>query len=160
MDARIVIDEYRLKLRTTGIIIHDNKILIEKYDDKLYFLPGGTINLYENSEDAIVRELKEELDKDFVIDELVSIKEEFYISKVNGLKNHHINFYYKMKFKNESDIDSVDLGRLENDHGNMIQHHYKWVSISDLENIKLIPEEIKQEIIKGDYNIHGIIEKE
>ena len=49
MDARIVIDEYRLKLRTTGIIIHDNKILIEKYDDKLYFLPGGTINLYENS---------------------------------------------------------------------------------------------------------------
>ena len=160
MDARIVIDEYRLKLRTTGIIIHDNKILIEKYDDKLYFLPGGTINLYENSEDAIVRELKEELDKDFVIDELVSIKEEFYISKVNGLKNHHINFYYKMKFKNESDIDSVDLGRLENDHGNMIQHHYKWVSISDLENIKLIPKEIKQEIIKGDYNIHGIIEKE
>ena len=160
MDARIVIDEYRLKLRTTGIIIHDNKILIEKYDDKLYFLPGGTINLYENSEDAIVRELKEELDKDFVIDELVSIKEEFYISKVNELKNHHINFYYKMKFKNESDIDSVDLGRLENDHGNMIQHHYKWVSISDLENIKLIPEEIKQEIIKGDYNIHGIIEKE
>ena len=65
-----------------------------------------------------------------------------------------------MKFKNESDIDSVDLGRLENDHGNMIQHHYKWVSISDLENIKLIPEEIKQEIIKSDYNIHGIIEKE
>lgn len=160
MDARIVIDEYRLKLRTTGIIIHDNKILIEKYDDKVYFLPGGTINLYESSEDAIVRELKEELNKDFVIDELVSIKEEFYISKVNGLKNHHINFYYKMKFKNESDIDSVDLGRLENDHGNMIQHHYKWVSISDLENIKLIPEEIKQEIIKGDYNIHGIIEKE
>ena len=40
MDARIVIDEYRLKLRTTGIIIHDNKILIEKYDDKVYFLPG------------------------------------------------------------------------------------------------------------------------
>lgn len=28
MDARIVINEYRLKLRTTGIIIHDNKILI------------------------------------------------------------------------------------------------------------------------------------
>ena len=160
MDARIVIDEYRLKLRTTGIIIHNNKILIEKYDDKVYFLPGGTINLYETSEDAIVRELKEELDKDFVIDELVSIKEEFYISKVNGLKNHHINFYYKMKFKNEDDIDSIDLNRLENDHGNEVKHHYKWVFVDDLKNIKLIPEDIKQEITNDTYAIHSVIEKE
>ena len=160
MDARIVIDEYRLKLRTTGIIIHDNKILIEKYDDKVYFLPGGTINLYETSSDAIVRELKEELDKDFVIDELVSIKEEFYISKVNGLKNHHINFYYKMKFKNEDDIDSIDLNRLENDHGNEVKHHYKWVFVDDLKDIKLIPEDIKQEIINDTYAIHSVVEKE
>lgn len=160
MDARIVIDEYRLKLRVSGIIIHDNKILIEKYDDESYFLPGGTINLYESSEDAIIRELKEEIDKEFIIDELVSIKEEFYISKNTGLKNQHIIFYYKMKFKNLSDIDSIDLDRLEDDHGHMINHHYKWVNLKDLESINLMPEEIKEEIINNNYSIHTIIGKE
>lgn len=160
MDARIVIDEYRLKLRVSGIIIHDNKILIEKYDDKLYFLPGGTINLYESSEDAMLRELKEELDKEFVIDKLVSINEEFYVSKNNQLRNHHINFYYIVNFKDESDINSLDLDRLEDDHGYMMQHHYKWVDLKELNNIKLIPEEIKKEIIEGNIKFHHILEKE
>ncbi len=31
MDARIKTEEGRLKLRASGIIIHDDKILIEKY---------------------------------------------------------------------------------------------------------------------------------
>ena len=59
MDARFRTEEGRLKLRVTGIIIHNNKLLIEEYNEKVYFLPGGTINLNETSEDAIIRELKE-----------------------------------------------------------------------------------------------------
>ena len=59
MDARIKTEEGRLKLRVSGIIIHDNKLLIEVYSDGVYFLPGGTINMNEKSEDAIIRELEE-----------------------------------------------------------------------------------------------------
>ncbi len=156
MDARIVIDEYRLKLRVSGIIIHDNKILLETYEDGVYCFPGGTINLNESSEDAIKRELLEEVDKEFVIDKLVSVNEEFYINFKN-YKTHCINFYYKMKFKNPSDIDSIDLDRLEDDHGHMIQHHYSWLDMDDLENKDLIPEVIKKEIINNKYNIHHIM---
>ena len=156
MDARIKTEEGRLKLRVTGIIINDNKVLIEIYDGKVYCLPGGTINMNETSEDAIIRELKEEIDKDFIIDSLVSINEEFYVNYKDE-KTHCVNFYYKMKFKNIDDVNSIDLERVENDHGTILQHHYKWVDLKDLDNIKLVPVEIKKEIISGEFNIHHII---
>ena len=156
MDARIKTEEGRLKLRVSGIIIHDNKILIEVYSDGVYFLPGGTINMNETSEDAILRELKEEIDKDFIIDSLVSICEEFYFNHLNE-KTHCINFYYKMSFKNIDDINSIDMDRLENDHGYMNQHHYKWVDIIDLDNINLVPIEIKKEIMDDKYSTHHVM---
>ena len=48
MDARFKTDEGRLKLRVSGIIIHDNKILLETYEDNVRCFPGGTINLNES----------------------------------------------------------------------------------------------------------------
>ena len=49
------------------------------------------------------------------------------------------------------------MNRLENDHGYMNQHHYKWVDINDLESVKLLPEIIKKDIITGEFNIHRVI---
>ena len=156
MDARFRTEECKFKLRVTGIIIHDNKVLIEVYSDGVYFLPGGTINMNETSEDAIVRELKEEIDKDFIIDSLVSVCEEFYINHRDE-KTHCINFYYKMKFKNMDDIDSIDMDRLEDDHGYMNQHHYSWVDLKVLEEIGLVPKVLKKEIANNSYQYHRVI---
>ena len=156
MDASFFVDNNRLKLRVSGIIIHDNRILLDVYDKEDYCLPGGTINFNESSDDSILRELEEEIGFKFVIDRLVSINEEFYVNFKN-YKTHCINFYYKMSFKDSSDIDKIDLDRLEDDHGYMCQHHYRWVDIDDLNNIKLIPEVIKNDIITGEFNIHHVI---
>ncbi|MBQ9019020.1 MAG: NUDIX domain-containing protein [Bacilli bacterium] len=158
MDARFKTDEGRLKLRVSGIIIHDNKILLETYEDNSFCLPGGTINLNEDSEDAIKRELLEETDQEFIVDELVSINEEFY-TNFKDIKTHCINFYYKMKFKNEEDAKTIDLDRLENDHGYMMQHHYKWIELKNLKNMDLMPIEIRDEIINNEYKFHHIIKE-
>lgn len=156
MDAAINTSEGRLKLRVSGIIIHDNKILLEEYDGDTLFFPGGTVNFYETSEDAIKRELLEEVDKEFVIDGLVSINEEYYYNAKNS-KTHCINFYYKMKFKNPNDADSIDMDRVENDHGYMCQHHYKWIDLSDLKNVDLVPVKMKEQIIDNNICTHNVI---
>ena len=62
-----------------------------------------------------------------------------------------------MKFKNIDDVNSIDMDRLENDHGSMNKHHYKWVDIKDLDDIKLVPIEIKKEIMSGEFNIHHVM---
>ena len=157
MDAMFRTDEGRFKLRVSGIIIHSNKILLEGYDKDRFCLPGGIINLNESSEEAIKRELKEELEKDFLIDKLVSVGEEFYINFKNE-KTHSINFYYKVNFVNPLDADTIDLNRLEDDHGFMIKHNLKWIDLGDLNNTNLVPEVIKNDIIANSIKEHYIIE--
>lgn len=64
-----------------------------------------------------------------------------------------------MKFKNEEDAKTIDLDRLENDHGYMMQHHYKWIELKDLKNMDLMPIEIRDEIINNEYKFHHIVKE-
>ena len=43
MDVRIKENGLKFKFRVSGIIINDNKILLEKYSDKGWCLPGGHV---------------------------------------------------------------------------------------------------------------------
>lgn len=51
----------RFKFRVNGILIHNNKILLVKiHKNTFYCLPGGHVKLGEDTESAIIREIKEE----------------------------------------------------------------------------------------------------
>ncbi len=145
------------KLRVTGIIMNGDSVLLDKHSvDNKYRLPGGRVSINESSEDAIKRELEEEIGVIFDIDSFVGITEEFYIN-YEGIKTHCINLYYKAKFSNPEEINKIEFDRLEDDHGTSVQHGFKWVKLSDLESINLVPKEIKKCIINNESNIHYII---
>ena len=60
-DIDIKCDDGNFKLRTSAIIIKDNKILLQKCQNRNgYGLPGGHVELGELTSDAIIREVKEE----------------------------------------------------------------------------------------------------
>ena len=62
MDIKIKKNSHLFKVRTSGIIMKDNKILVEQYRDTSYFtLPGGYVEIGEDSSSAIIREIKEEV---------------------------------------------------------------------------------------------------
>jgi 8-oxo-dGTP diphosphatase len=53
-----------IRIRVAAVIIENNKILLiaHKNNDKIYWLlPGGGVNPFESLEQALIRELKEEL---------------------------------------------------------------------------------------------------
>ncbi len=61
MDLRFLVDGMKLNIRSGIMIIKDNKILLHKNDNKdNYCLPGGGVKFLETSEEAIIREIKEE----------------------------------------------------------------------------------------------------
>lgn len=48
--------------RTAAIIVQNGKLLVTKDDSaEHYYLPGGRVTMREKAEDALTRELKEEL---------------------------------------------------------------------------------------------------
>ena len=156
MDVKVKADNIKFKFRVSGIIIEDNKVLVDRYDDVSYCLPGGYVNVGETSEEAIIRELKEEIDLDFIIDSFVGVDECFFNNR-KGVRTQAIDFYYKMSFKNKDDINNIDYDRVEDDHGKIVNHHFTWIDLNEVNNHLIRPEQIKDVIINDIRDFHYII---
>ena len=102
MDITINLEEYKLNVRAAAIIIHDNKVLAHR-DINLdhYALLGGRVEVGEDSESTIKREILEETGKEIEITGYISTIENFF--EMKGSKYHEIMFVHKAEFKNEED---------------------------------------------------------
>lgn len=95
--------EYK-QLGAYALILKDDKILLIKkktgpYDGKLD-LPGGTIEFGERPEDALKRELKEEVGIDVIGYELFDADSVFFEWQYQEdilVKVHHTGIFYKVK---------------------------------------------------------------
>ena len=97
------INETKEKVRAI-IISTDEKLLVANYNGVL-LLPGGSINKNETKEDALLRELKEELGIDYTLNETeflftLAFYQKNY-PKRNGitLNRKVVNHYYIVPFK-------------------------------------------------------------
>ena len=154
MDLTIDIENYRLNIRATGIIIHNNKLLVHK-DRNLnhYALMGGRIAIGESSEDTIIREFKEETGKEVEVIGYVGTVENFF--EADSYKYHEIMFIYQLEFMNEEDKKIEDT--IKNIEGNDYLQ-YEWLDLDKLEKEPLKPEEIKQVIKNGKFPVHKIFQ--
>ena len=111
--------EYK-QLGAYGLIIKDDKILLIKknggpYDGKLD-LPGGTIEFCERPEDALKRELIEEVGikiKDYKLFDADSVSFEWQFKEDVLVKVHHTGIFYQVfnydnEIKQNVKIDEVN----------------------------------------------------
>ena len=102
MDLCLDVGEYKLNIRAAGVIIHNNKVLTHKDVNKdHYAIPGGRIEIGENSEETLKREMQEELGKEIEIKDYMATIENFF--EMDGKKYHEFYFLYKAEFTNEED---------------------------------------------------------
>ncbi len=142
-------DEYICELRAVGVLVKNNKILVQR--DKTgneYALPGGHIKIGETFEAGLIREYKEETGVDIDIKRLLWSEECFY--EWNGKQAHNIAFYYLIK-----ECDGVEIP----DNGDFASHKDNcnvvigWMDIDEIQNVIIYPEFLKNEI----YNLNGEI---
>lgn len=159
MDIRIDTDASKFKVRACGIIENEGKYLIIRMSHNPFFCcAGGHIELGEDSESAVVREMEEESGIKTTVKNPLAIMENFY-KGIKGEDFHEISFYYLLNPVNLGD-KAKDFNITENDHGYIFDHEFRWVTPEELKEISFKPEPIKQMLINGDENFKLIINKD
>ena len=152
MDITINVGEYLLNVRTSGVIIHNNKILLHKnINEEHYALVGGRVAIGESSEDALKREIKEELGKEIEITGYISTIENFFPMKDS--KYYEILFVHKFDFKNEEDKKIIET--MHNVEGKDYLK-YEWIDMNELEKCDLRPKVIKDILIKENFPAYKV----
>ena len=155
MDLSIDIEDYKLNIRTGGLIIHNNKILAHKNINKdHYCIPGGRIELGENSETTIKREIQEELGKDIDMLKYSSTIENFFY--MNEKKYHELYFLYRVEFKNEED-KKIEYTMHNMEGKDYLQ--YEWLDIDKIDEYNILPECLKDMLKKDHMPTHVINEE-
>lgn len=158
-DIELKNDKQKFKYRVNGIIIKNNKILTIKMKNNIsYCLPGGHVELGEDSKTAILREMLEEIDTPVSISKELAIVENFYIDTKN-LQTHEISFYYIVNPENFDKILLRKYEKEENDKEEIKIHNFEWLDISTLKKYDFRPNFLKDKLINEDYDFEHIIIK-
>jgi ADP-ribose pyrophosphatase YjhB (NUDIX family) len=141
----------KFNLRVAAVIIRESKILVMSDNECPYFyLPGGRVSLHETSENAIRREIAEELNENIEYAKLIWTVENFFIEMQHGEDIHEICFFYQCELNAESriykdlDFTTLETGRI---------NHFKWVPIDKLESLDVVPKFLK---VKLSVPIEGV----
>lgn len=153
-DIEMFSDSCKFKVRVSGIIIHEDRILVESFDDKVFLFPGGHLEVDEKTKDAIKRELEAEIQKNIKVIKLLGIAENFYVNNKSEY-THCLEFYYLSTIS----IDNYnDFSTYEVDRGFNYNHNYKWIKITELNNYNVKPKYVVNKVINNDLeNIFHIV---
>ena len=143
MDIKFEKDDYKFNVRSSCIMKdkkHEKVLLTYMRaikDHNAFLLPGGRLEILENSKEAILREIKEEvgLNLDY---KLVSIEENI----VKDTKCHMIEFVFYTEIDNFEMLTNLDDG----------WDKFEIVEIKDIDNYDIRPKSVKSLIKENSYN--------
>lgn len=152
MDLCLDVENYKLNIRVAGVLIHNNKVLTHKDVNKdHYALPGGRIQIGENSKEALRREIQEELGKEIEIKQYIATIENFF--EMDNKKYHEIYFLYNVEFLNEDDKKiNYTIHNVEGK--DYLQ--YEWIDIEKIDEYNLLPDCLKEILKKKQFPVHMI----
>jgi ADP-ribose pyrophosphatase YjhB (NUDIX family) len=126
----------KLKLRSTAVAIHNHKVLIYQTEGAEYWsLPGGRVELNEDSRQTLIREMQEETGLSIQIQRLLWVSENFF-ARASGRIIHEVSFYYLVEL--ESEQEQPFEGAEKN-----TRLFFRWVDLDELDDIKLVPAFLK-----------------
>lgn len=140
MDLTVKLKQGVLNCRVAAVIVKDGYMLLHKnIKDSYWTLPGGRIKLHENSANAIVREMEEELNVTLRCKRLLWVSENFF--NLNEEQFHEFGFYYEMDSQ-ALRVVTTTFSALDNE-----DFIYKWVKIDKLNTLSVYPEFVKEKIV-------------
>lgn len=144
MDITFKTPEGRFNYRVCGMILHDGKILAMKDQvSPYYYLPGGRVQLHEAADDAVLREVREELGVEARIVRPLWLNQGFFKEDVTGERFHEVCLYYLIDV---SETDILSRGETFACREGSRTHQYTWLPFERLEGEYFYPHFLKKKI--------------
>lgn len=153
-DLSIIIDGVKFNFRVGLLVKMKKQVLVEcNQDYDFVVLPGGRVKTLESSEDALIREINEEMKIDLTNYNLEFIGADENFFELDNIKYHELYFIYKIEI-DENNEDFKD-GMINYDSK---VNYYKLVDILNLKEVNLLPKSLINIIDSN--GIHHSIQKD
>lgn len=137
-DLSVNFPDGKLNVRVAALIMRQNKVLVEMGPGcEHYCLPGGRVQFGETAEEAVAREIKEELHVDADIVRCLYVNQCFFPLGENA-KCHEIAFYFLVEAP-----DVPDKQNFKSFDGESV---FNWIETQKLQEVKFFPLCIKENI--------------
>ena len=130
-DFRTKIGSTVFGVRATALIVQDNRLFVIEDEGGCYTI-GGAIQVNETTEDAVVREVKEELGVTSKAGPLAFVVENRF--EQDGVSYHNIEFHYLVDL-----LEDAPLTMQEDEK----RQPCEWIDIDKLKGINLVPAFLK-----------------
>lgn len=137
MDLTFRIPEGVFNLRAVAVILHEGRILaMQDERSPYYYIPGGRIGFGETAEDAVLREVREELGIDARIIRPLWLNQGFFNEDVTQVDYHEVALYFLV------DVTGTELlsrGDSFIRHEGRHTHRFQWLPIDRLRDEYFYP---------------------
>ena len=130
-DFRTKVGNTVFGVRATALIVEEGKLLVVEDEDGFYTI-GGAIQVGERTEEAVIREVKEELGVKAQAGQLAFVVENRF--EEDGVYWHNIEFHYLVDL-----LEDAPLTMQEDEK----RQPCEWIDIDKLEGINLVPAFLK-----------------
>ena len=126
----------RFTYRVAGIVLNGDQILLQGAEqDDFWALPGGRIRLLETAEDALRREMREELSVVIQVERLIWVVENFFHH--DGEAYHELGLYFLMTFAEDPHLYRQREAFSGDEDG--LKLIFKWHRLDELTQTPLYP---------------------
>lgn len=137
MDITYKTENEKFNYRVCAVIISNGEILAMHDERSPYFyLPGGRVKMGETAEQAVVREVEEEL---YITPKIIRplwLNQAFFREDVDGLNYHELCIYFLMDI---SHTELLKKGKKFSLQEGRHQHDFEWLAFNRLKNEYFYP---------------------
>ena len=134
----------KFNYRVCAVMVHEGKLLAMRDErSPYYYLPGGRVKLGETAEDAVSRELREELGISAAIRRPLWLNQGFFTEDVDQLRYHELCLYFLMDF---TGTDLLARGQSFRRDEGVHRHQFTWLPFESLADAYFYPIFLKKEI--------------
>ncbi|MBM7635824.1 NUDIX hydrolase [Streptococcus saliviloxodontae] len=148
MDFRTKVDNQVYGVRVSALMIRDGQIYLVKSPKEGYYLLGGAILVNETTEEAIKREIKEEVGISIEVEKLAFIVENHFTLEETSY--HQVEFHYLVQPLGEPRTEIIEGGEARS---------CEWVPLDQLGSLDLNPSFLKKALHQLDTPLTHVTNK-